>query len=446
MSSFYQITFSVVAVLSILSALLEFKATISYDRARSYFRNSENVPNNAVRRQSELTFAKQAQESMASAAETEILLARVYRSLAKGNEISSASIQYYCKALSHVGAALAHQPTKGRYLVAWASLRQLLGGARCDESNTSGDYIEAIKFALNGDPVDLDVTFASAQLYLWSGNKSMAYSLFKKVLTYNTSTTIDQKRFIFSQISNAEDLTAIIPARFPQVNEWARFFREWDPGAFVEFREALSTLQIEALESSLMYVDTNEVEPEVRWLWLTELANFSASDDVRKRVDNEMVHYQETIGNTKLADLLSRRAALNEQKIVRAYEHGDTRATTSPLVHWNMNEIVNLDDYYPSLGFYMVGNAQATLIELQSEQEVPALNPNLIKILVSDDNQNWSELRYLNDPEVLIVGSGSLVQLYPERQQHKYWKVHISGALRMRSFVNKLEYMLRVYG
>lgn len=355
-------------------------------------------------------------------------------------------VRLYCEALSEIGTALHSEPANASYLMNWANVRQILGSnVQCSLPYTSGSFEAAAQLALRNDPTNVNVLFAAAQLYEWAGKNEESLARLNRTLLLSTSLKPFQTEYISSRIRTPEDAEAIIPARFPQVANWSEHVQRLNPELFRNSRAVFEKLQLAAIEESRSEYKNGSVPPEIHKQRLLSLFACAASPEVRRRLDTELASFSRYLGDEKLTTYLLERGALFEAEVLEATIDSDTRPLKSVLAAWGANPEVCLDDFYTSLGFYLPQGESPKLIELHGRRLDAQLAPTVLKVLVSDDNQNWSELEGNVTVSSAQFGDSKLVAIHPNSRYYKYWKINFSSSLRSRAFCNSAQRMLTVY-
>lgn len=360
-------------------------------------------------------------------------------------------LRLYCESLSQLGQALKKDKLNARLMIRWANLRQLLSDFECEERFTQGNYHSVVAEALLLSPSDMQVKYAAGLILLWAGEKTAAYQLFKEVLSLATYLAPPQENFIFSKVSDAESLRALVPARFPQIERFSHYLKAGSAlpvgdAEREELNRELSLLQIDAIQASSVDFESGRLPWEVHFKHLVSLLPVVADERARRELDTELSRLSAKRGQDGLSRYLMERSRLQELKIIACQSAGDTRALKSSLANWGLKQTIFIDEFFCSLGFYLGPGQTPRLIELHSAKERGTHARLPLKILYSDDNQKWSEAPQPLQPEQFDLPPGTIVVLRPPAEYHKYWKVHYAGAARERTFGLELGSGLKVYG
>jgi len=328
--------------------------------------------------------------------------------------------------------------------MSWANVRQLLGNTECGLALTQGQYSAAIVQALKLDPTDVESKYAAALLLLWGNATQPAWKLMSEVLRFNTEMSISQRRGIFSQVQSVQSLRAIVPARFPQIVSISEYLEAnpisfgGDEGALTEFNVALAGLQRESIESSVEEYSRDLVPYSIQTDRLIRLSDLAVDDAVRQRLDRELSVLVRRRSLYALADYLAERSTLKELSVVFSSTGGDTRPAKSALVRWGSQDSFYLDEFYRTVGFYLSKGQAARGVEFSvSTLPTSALAPAL-KVFISDDNQNWSEITSQSSVRSFELGRQVLVTVRFPQREARYWKVHFSSANRERLVLGRL--------
>jgi tetratricopeptide (TPR) repeat protein len=361
-------------------------------------------------------------------------------------------IPLYCEALAAYGDAIRAEPQQARLLMQWANLRQILGSTACPAPYTAGDYKEALLKALEIDPTNTDAQYAAGLIFRWGGDIDTASQLFNSVLRYHPSLSTNQERQIYASIDSAERLTRIVPARFPQVLKASRYFLA-DPGAVstVAVREpaflaSIEMLQLGALKESHEAYTAGLLPFSMHLQRLDALTDVAATTQIRQELDRRLAVLLVRAGDAGLAHYLEERQRLYELEVIPSSIAGDTRPLKSSLVEWGGAGSYFADEFYQSVGFFLAPQQGVRAVELRFGARPSQAFRNALRVYVSSDNRNWSEIEQRGAPQVFGLGSKHFVVLRVPTRGEPYWKVHFANASRERKLLTSLSEGLRVYG
>jgi hypothetical protein len=355
-------------------------------------------------------------------------------------------LEYFCRALANLSAALQRQPFDSKLLVSWANLRQLLSGIDCSEPLTKGDFEQVARYALTHDGTNAEVLFSSAQILLWAGKKEEAYKLLKSFLEFGLFVNERQYNFIERQLNRDLDISAIIPGHFPQIVEWSSRIRLKNQALFDQGKSVLTELQLEALLRNEAELKAGKIPTQLYFDRLTSLLEVASSSQVRKRIDVELSRYYGLQGQDKLQRYLDSRRAYDSIQVNGAVITADTRPIKAPFINWLTLEPITLNHFYNSVGFYVPQGSAVKYIELVGAKDSSLISEVSLKLFVSEGNQQWSDITQ----EALIssfemAGLPRVVFTVPD-QTKRYWKINFSSASRDGRFTNRLSEMVQVYG
>lgn len=358
----------------------------------------------------------------------------------------SEQLKNFCAALSSAGKALVSRPYDARYLLSWASLRQLSGLTDCGLPFTGGSYEEALRKARESEPVDPSVLYQSAQILVWGGKRGEALHTMRAALQFDLVLTPPQQQFIGSIIRTPEDVRTVIPPRFPQVVKWSRLLSGNQTRQSI-LRESLSSLQNEALDESRDDFRAGRIPGVVYLERLTSLYELSDLDDaVRRKTDEMAAEYLDRRGNGESVAHLKARAALARLDVVRGVSPDDTRPLRGILSNWADPIGICADAYFQSIGFYLPVNQAVKMIEVESRGGGGRGDDGMFQLYVSDNNQEWRELNAEKAfADTSFRNTNTLVFKIPALRS-KYWKVHFAGSKRAPSVCGSINLLLRVYG
>ena len=435
------------------SSLVEYRAQSLSDQGVAALEASRAkaavLPGDAIGEQATQRLARAADAAFSSV-ESKSRYAALLFEQAERVDDESRQVKYLCSALGQLALALREAPFQPSLLVRWASIRRLLAGIECAEPGTGGDYREVIDLALEQGRSDIRAIYAAALLLLTAGERERAFRLFSEVLTFDTNLSSAQRELIFRQVHYAEDLRAAIPARFPEILHFLTFLREnpeYSAGRSSQgWAGELAELEIEAIDRSRRDWLSGAAPGSLHLNRLSSLLNEQPSSAVRRRVDREMAAYWAEQQRHKLAQYLSARSLLDTLVIVPAAVTTDTKPLKSALIGWNEKRAVWLDEFFASLGFFLGEGQGPVLIELVSDAAVPLREVSMLRIYVSSDNSQWKDITGDLEIQTWDDSKSAWVSLAKVPQYFPYWKIHFASNRRARSFRNRLDRILRVYG
>lgn len=398
-------------------------------------------------RQREIAYLESISDTLFTDTRPLLRLARVYQGEAIASNDPNIKIKSYCQALSALGRALKREPISAKLLVNWANLRQLLGPVECKEQYTSGDVHAALDAALNQEPFNASVQFSAGLVHLWSGERDKAISCFSQVLAFGMDVDSGQEQAILSSVDSADEVLKLVPGRFPQIVRWTELLSDERRGPIPNINEALSKLQIRALELDSADYSSSSIPPRLHISRLFALLPLAATEEVRQRIDGEIAAFYRNDPSNPIARYFGERSQKKELGIVRAYLTSDTRPLKTSLTRWNRDERVVFDGFYETVGFYLPSSQTIDFIQVASDQEGASLPPTAIKVFSGDDNQSWTERFDTVKLESLsIQGKPLLVIRLSSGDYHKYWKIQFASNARTRRYTNTLSQLVQAYG
>lgn len=355
-------------------------------------------------------------------------------------------INFFCRSLSQVGEALSRNPASSRLLINWANLRQLLSDVSCSQVLTEGDYECVARYALERDPTNTDVLFSSAQIFQWAGKRQEALGRLRNFLEFAHDVNQRQYDFIEQQLVNAADVSAVVPARFPQIVDWSERLQARKPTLFRDARDALANLQLEAIAKNDAALKAGEIPSQLFFDRLSTLLDVVSSTRVRKMIDSELSRYYGARGQERIQRYLEARQRVANLDVIRAVTYSDTRPFKTSLISWQTEERVTANTFYTSVGFYLPRNSFIETIELVGDTNALPISPISFKFLASDDNQNWIEVTAKGSVDSLEFARHSRLVIMLPPLPHRYWKVHYASSSRDGGFTNRLDSLVKVYG
>ena len=379
--------------------------------------------------------------------DTHAVLYRLLRESAERSKDGKTRIDLYCQALSEIGLALKGDPRNAAYLINWANLRQLLGQSTdCKLPYTHGDFLAAVEFAIHSNPNDERVLFAAAHIYDWAKRDNQGAEALKHALGLSTSLSPEQINYVLGRLNQPKDIETIVPATFPQIAIWSAALLRNKPELFRSSATVLSRMQQAAVVESAAAYQHGAIPSDVHYRRIISLYRCQASSDIRQQLDAEVAHYFEGSGNDSAGRYMEERRHYAELPIIQASLGADTRPLKTALVGWGVDKNFFLDEFYASIGFYLPQGRAPKLIELRSERETSQMNLSSLKVMVSDNNFEWTELQGNVSIEAVTIGSQALIAIHPNAHYYKYWKINFFSSARTRSFINSAEQMIAAYG
>lgn len=441
------ILISTLFIAAIGFSLTEYKENLTSDKAIAYSRKlPERVTVNQARE--ELTLAKRAAHAGLGSARSQIHLASVLKRNARKEVRLEDQIILYCEALSAAGSAVKLNPLKASYLLNWADLRQILSDIECKEELTKGSVKDAVEYALKLDPRNPAVTYSAAVMLMRIGERPRALALLNATLLTETALSSSKREYVLKQITSKEDLENIIPARFPQIADWSLFIKEKRPTLFQRESFTISAMQLNALKEAVKEYELGMLPFEIHKQRLLSLLPSTASSAIRQTLDAELGRVLPTgLQESKLTkEYLLKRATLSELYIVRGVIDSDTRSETTPLSRWGADQNVEIDSFAQSVGFYLPSGQNVLLIELNSKG-IPASGlSEMLRLLVSDDNQHWSTPRESYKTSLVELEDQKYLSIEYSGEYHRYWKINHTGQSRSENFGAPLQSLIKVYG
>jgi hypothetical protein len=403
-----------------------------------------------------------------------------------------ARLEGLCEALGSLGHVLRLRPRGARYLVNWANLRQLLGTYKCKHLYTNGSFRKAVELALQSDPTQPAINYASGLILSWAGDHAQASTSFRQFLAFAVAPNQNQldfitrylvRRLIVQETLDAQafvsgsppaaatsPVLAIIPARFPQVLGLSTQLLERYPlvmerhvAALVELLEiALKRNQQEraalALGSELhrrnieRTLELIEALPaEYRWQRVGELRQQKTRGDLRRVLDviaAQTLQQEPGAQRDSLSkQYFARRSQSRELRVARGMLAADTRPAKGQLSTWGTGQRVALDNFHQSVGFRLATQQSLDWIEISvpARSNAKALLDSL-SVWISADNETWRPAVLRNSPQVARFGSLQWIVLEPEVREAAFWKVNFRGAERTQELMLPLGTMLRAFG
>ena len=354
-------------------------------------------------------------------------------------------VSLYCQSLSEFGLALKQRPFNSSYLLDWANVRQLLGKTTCKLPFTEGPYGDVIVLAKLRSPVDPSVHFSAGLLHYWGGMKSLALKDFRVFLEHAVFISSFQESYIVSVISNGKELEEVVPARFPQVVRWTSIFSERKQRQFTTYKNTFGKLQRLALKQLATDFESLKIPLEVYQQQLVALIDFVATDRTRKLHDLLISSFLERGYQREYSSFFSERSELDELQIIPTWMGTDRRVQKTQLNLWGRNELVFFDKTNTTIGFFLPNKQTVKRIELHGLKGGRALDPATIRVLASNDNQEWFDVDLAENPSSFVIAGRSIVGIPIIEGEFKYWKINFTGT-SSKQFSNYLSKIIRVFG
>jgi hypothetical protein len=364
--------------------------------------------------QQELGAAHKAAEAPFARAEDAERLFWAYRRLAGSEHDTRSQVGLYCRALSHLGSALARAPKHGTYLAYWADLRELLGDITCSLPYTSGDPFRAGQQAAEFEPVSTNVSFIVGSTMLAAGKGSEALRYFSNVILYSSRLSPLRRQAIFDAIKSEDDLLAVIPERFPQAIEWSNFFRrEAEEKRNDHWAEAFEKILFGSFEELRAKHLSGTLTTEDFLPRLTQYVDVFSIPEKRAAVDAELSNTLRRISNnlgsnslTDVADYFALRSKVDFVPVIGAITLEDTRPEKQGLYLFDFAGDVQFQEFPHSIGFAVTDRHQIGSIELQFPAgALRNFSANRLRVFYSDDNRTFREGRQeLDWQEIEFLG------------------------------------------
>lgn len=386
------------------------------------------------------------------AEEASVNKANVFARLSDASGQPDMRIRNLCLAVSAYGEALRKRPRDARVLVRWASLRQVLGNVECGLELTSGDALNATNLANQYSPNDPAVQYLAGKIFFWEGARNEAWKSFRKLLNYSTKLEPGKRDYIASLVDNEQDLSELVPDRFPQIYEWTNKFKIERPDKFAQLSQQFSRMQTVAVLRSVEEYNRSVIPAELHRKRLLALRALAPEDIVLKLINLELARlYSSGEVTSGVADkdrsrIFSFLSQLSLQPFVAASIKSDSRPLKSSLMGWGSVDSVRVNDYYQSVGFFIPASHKAKFVELRGISCPDQLFVRNLKIYHSGNNQVWEEIPESAKPEILSFPEQCLVLLKLAPADSGYWKINFASGQREGSFYNNLDSMITVYG
>lgn len=355
-----------------------------------------------------------------------------------------------CQSLIELQAAVKARPRESIYLVHLADQLQLrTSNESCPEISGTSGVTSIVEYALQQDPTNMQVTYAAGLLYLQQGDVSRAYPLFKHFLAASTGASDAQINFLISLVHTKEDLLSIVPARFPRIAPISGILKHYHTNLFESLRQPLAQMQIEGIQASLADFKSG-VLPRIYHLQrILSLMEVVASSEVRRELDNQLSLVYGGEGQQDLAGYFRLRAEMLDLEILRGALATDTHPLKGNLGQWGSDDIVYVDGFHQSIGFYLKPGQGVKIIELLTTAPKGELTPSALRLFVSENNENWVEFPGNFTIETFKIGTRRVVAMRIDSvpsDMPRYWKINYSLGARSNQFYNSFESLLRVYG
>ncbi len=356
-------------------------------------------------------------------------------------------LEMLCETLSLLGEAVALNPYLPTPLVHWANVRQILGDAHCKQPFTEGGYHEVLQDAMSRDRYHPRVAYASGVIALYGGKRSEGVSWFKKALETGISLKAEETQYLLSVFASAEDLKAIVPGKFPLITSWTNVIKEQGGDEHYNLlRSALGDLQYEAVQESKGLLESHNVAPHRYATWLYGLFGNEAHDEARKASDLALSQVVRGGTQHEFSRYLEMRSREQEASILVAPLRGDTTPEKNPLLHWEREPLVVLDDYSSTVGFVVEDAFSLTSIQLFGQYPSPRIDSSILEVWVSDDNSTYERSSLKESPVEGYILGRQVIILKPERGNAKFYKVHCRSPQKTKHFRGAPERLIRAFG
>lgn len=364
----------------------------------------------------------------------------------KANNLTD-RISHLCRSLSLLGEASIKYPLRASYLVSWANIRSLLGTHDCQLKYTEGNFLEALRRAIDLDPYNTRVAFLAAETYALSGMRSKSDKMIKKILSVKPVLLKNERTVVGSHILNSSNILDVLPAGPRQVAYWTSYLYEKHRNFFYARQKQIETLQLSAivqLEQDLAS-RPEEINGELQEIYL--LNDVLSSGNVRKKMDLLLAKIYENMQNPATSSYLQRRATYENLSINVGATYNDIHPGNSSLTDWNSIQKIYLDSDFQSIGFQLMpGTNKPEMIELVFKSSKTNSFDALIKFYGSMDNYNWRELPHTSRISFFNIGNQKVISFNPPKGNYLYLKINYQNSGHANFFSNDLFSMYKVYG
>lgn len=326
-----------------------------------------------------------------------------------------------------------------------ASLLARLVAEQCVESRR-----EVVRFALEQEPYNRAALVAAAMVALEDDRRSDAIAHLRKLLELYPDPPPSIAPLLRELIRSPDELPQLIPPLLLPVRRWSELSAQQPlflPGSLVQieaqeqlFAQALSDLQIEALQSAHRIVD-----PHTRARELLRLLPLAASSSSRMAIDRATAEALQAARASRAARYLTQRAAFLSLPVLAATIPNDRTPLEGQLYDWDARGAFYLDEIGRSVGVFVPESFDAKLLELRLHEK-SRLPLAALRVFSSTDNLRWTERTSTSRTELVRIPGQQLISVMLPEVHAPFWKVTYEYGAASRSVRVELQQLLAVFG
>ncbi len=401
------VTFSLIGEWRIVSALVSLdsareKITASLEPSTSWERTAQEQDiEKASKTLSSLSERMHTHHSMHyEAGRAQLLLAL------KASD-STESLKRFCSAREHFFRASRNNPLHPVYHISIADIESLspLLASSCDSENgsTASKHTVPERLSLVSElaPVDLTSIYRSAIIYNHIGQRELALATFRKYQELSPTTSSHIRDQLVRMPVNENELSLIIPKKYPDIHHWINAFKNNRPEEFRYYEHVFQKIISEIIELELNNLSLGQIEKEKFIKMLQSLGSHEVTiknPNLHSRIYTLLSEHFTSI-NSKFAngEFAARVSSLyaNSRRIpvAKSFDFSRKSPSTGMLYNWHHDmskTSVQLNFKADHLGFFAPAPDQISLITIAGAPGQIIPDSVKIKLWTSPDNMTFS--------------------------------------------------------
>jgi hypothetical protein len=359
-------------------------------------------------------------------------LGRVKLALSAKEKDPENQIKLICEAQELYHLALKKSPRNVEYNLALAdieSLSRLLPTTCKNQSAKTLNVTERLKLIQHLGPYETNSAYKSGLIYRALGRNIDAMKQFRIFEEYTAKPREDMRNFLLSLTHSPEELSEILPRRYPSINNWLISYERSKGTPKDDNLKAFETAIIETIDSVITKVrEGNLEEKKLEEVLLTFYQDpiTRSSSEIRKKVSKLLFEYYLVNDNAyakKLMEAISEREKMN---IATSKDFSTKSRKSGSIYNWQANnskKVINIDLRSEGLGILLNSTKSPDFFTLSGSNSTPLPKNLRVEIWESEDNLDFTLTK-----DNLLVESGLIngkqsLYFYPGETRSPYIKI-----------------------
>lgn len=388
-------------------------------------------------------------------------LGRAALVLASITDNREAQADLFCESLSQFAMAVKAQPLNAGHHISFADLQLQIPNPnslcntienRSYDFKTDMSYLERLQHARGLYPFGVKEMYLASLVYMAAGKKYEALSLLRQNQELNPLFTRAQRHWLFSQINSQEELSAALPRKYPEVENWINYFiqnRSLDYSSWLGVFESAVESSIDELVNR--YKDGKLTQDDFS-LFIKSLSGKSIShrsENLRRRFDLLLADIFEIEGNEDWSRMLRQRATLRRVPVLKSVIADEINPSGVMLFGWYRDwesRLAYFDNIGRSFGIFLPGSESAKYVYLSSLYGQSGLTGRDIGLAASFDNHRYHEVKGDYQIYSFVVDGRETLVIDVSKLKFRFLKIRYKGAGRDQKFTHSLQQLVQVYG